>query len=42
MEHIPTPSSHLEPKEYPYCDNCDEFEDECRCDVGYQEEKSFY
>lgn len=42
MNQLPTPGSHSEPEEYPYCYGCDEFQDECRCDVGYKEEKSFY
>lgn len=38
-EPAPTPSSHLEPDSPEYCEMCDEYDDECTCDEGYQEER---
>ena len=35
-------SASLEPDELPYCERCCMFEDECTCDVGYQEERDVY
>jgi len=34
-------SASIEPDEEPYCENCDNFEDNCTCDVGYREERDF-
>jgi hypothetical protein len=34
-----TPSSHLEPPDPVYCELCDEYDDDCTCEVGYQEER---
>lgn len=39
-ERLETPQSHLEPEEPCYCEVCDEYDDECTCDEGYQEERS--
>jgi recombinational DNA repair protein RecR len=37
-----THSAATEPPEYPYCEACANFEDECECEVGYQEERDEY
>lgn len=35
-------SASLEPDEEPYCENCDNYVNNCMCDVGYREERDFY
>lgn len=39
FEPIATPGSHLEPRDPVYCELCDEYDDDCTCDAGYEEER---
>lgn len=35
-------SASTEPPEEPFCEKCQEWEFECGCEVGYQEERDEY
>lgn len=39
FEPIATLGSHTEPRDPIYCEMCDNYDDDCTCDVGYQEER---
>jgi hypothetical protein len=39
LPHVPVPDRYLEPEEPTYCEVCDNYGDDCECDVGYQEER---
>jgi len=40
QESIATPGSHLEPPGEDYCEDCDDYGDDCECDEYYIEERS--
>jgi len=42
MMPIRAASNAAEPPEEPYCEDCDNFVDECECDEYYVEEKDEY
>ena len=42
QEPIATPGSHIEPSDDGYCEDCDEWGDDCECREYYIEEKDEY